>query len=205
MFLEFTDPTSRSTSGGIKIGIHGIKVGKFRMDLPSWAGVFSDLVTQGHQPGDAALAATAEQVRQNPAALQAGLFGSGHDPNKFWDLLAAIFAAPNSGALTSSDAANAAVMQAEDGSRTSTGPLLLVGGIVALLFVSGGFKRFLGGGSRGRRRSFKRRGIRRRLGRLRRNFRRAGAKRRYNRNLRAIFGRRIPSSLRLRRFRRGRR
>lgn len=172
MFLEFTDPTSRSTSGGIKIGIHGIKVGKFRMDLPSWAGVFSDLVTQGHQPGDAALAATAEQVRQNPAALQAGLFGSGHDPNKFWDLLAAIFAAPNSGALTSSDAANAAVMQAEDGSRTSTGPLLLVGGIVALLFVSGGFKRFLGGVrfGGGRRRRSRRRG--RIRGRRRLTFRR---------------------------------
>lgn len=156
MFLEFTDPTSRTTSGGIKIGIHGIKLGKFRLDLPGWAGVFSDLVKQGHAPGDAALAATSDQVRQNPGALQAALFGTGHDPNKFWDLFAAILQG-NSGALTSADAANNAVMEAEDGSRTSTGPLLLVGAIAVLMLLGGGFKRFLGGGrSGGRRRSFRR-------------------------------------------------
>lgn len=186
MFIEFTDATSRNTSGGIKIGIHGIKLGKFRLDLPGWAGVFSDLVKSGHQPGDAALAATSEQVRQNPAALQAALFGSGHDPNKFWDLLSAIFER-DSGTLGSADAANNAVMLAEDGSRTSAGPLLLVAGIAVLVLLTGGLKRFIGGGSKrgGFRRGRPRRSKR---GRARRRSSRA-AVRRFNRNNRSIFGR----------------
>lgn len=199
MFIEFTDAASRTTSGGIKIGIHGIKLGKFRIDLPGWAGVFSDLVKAGHAPGDAALAATSEQVKANPAALQAALFGQGRDPNKFWDLLTAIFG-ENPQALQNADAANTAVMQAEDGSKTSAGPLLLIGAVMALMFLGGGFKRFTGGGRSGgrRTRSFRRS----RYGRKKRSFQRKFGPRTQS-FFRSRFSRR-PRRSRIKSFRRRR-